>query len=184
MNLVLKQKPDIIIVDDHVIFRQGLKAIINFEDIGTVIGEVSDGDEFIELLSTLKPDVVLMDIDMPRMNGFEATQKALELIPGLKIIVFTMYSDDEYYQKIKDIGAKGFIHKSSGFNELENAIRIVMSGENYFTNEQQKANQQDIGQNEKPKNQVNNKVLIPKKGKMLFFPWVVKCKNSINILNR
>jgi DNA-binding NarL/FixJ family response regulator len=59
MNLVLKQKPDIIIVDDHVIFRQGLKAIINFEDIGTVIGEVSDGDEFIELLSTLKPDVVL-----------------------------------------------------------------------------------------------------------------------------
>jgi hypothetical protein len=59
-----------------------------------------------------------------------------------------------------------------------------MSGENYFTNEQQKANQQDIDQNEKPKNQVNNKVLIPKKGKMLFFPWVVKCKNSINILNR
>lgn len=183
MNSVLKKKPDIIIVDDHLIFRQGLKAIINFENVGSVIAEVSDGDEFIELLSTLKPDLVLMDIDMPRMNGFEATRKALEIIPDLKIIVFTMYSEVEYYQKMMDIGAKGFIHKTSGFNELENAIKTVMTGEYYFTNEQKAANPYS-DQNGTTKNLVNNDVQSSKKGKMLFFPWVVKRMNSVKVSNR
>ena len=184
MNSVLKKKPDIIIVDDHLIFRQGLKAIINFENVGSVIAEVSDGDEFIELLSTLKPDLVLMDIDMPRMNGFEATKKALEIIPDLKIIVFTMYSENEYYQKMMDVGAKGFIHKTSGFNELENAIKIVMTGENYFINEQQKVTNPLSDQNEITKNLMNNDVLTSKKGKMLFFPWVVKRMNGIKVSNK
>ena len=64
MHTTIKIKPDIIIVDDHTIFRQGLKAIINFEEIGTIIGEASNGEEFITQLTSLKPDLVLMDIDM------------------------------------------------------------------------------------------------------------------------
>src|SRR5512133_1655890 len=98
------KKPDIIIVDDHLIFRQGLKSLINLENIATVIGEASNGLEFIELLSSLKPDVVLMDIDMPHMNGMEATKKALEVFPDLKIIAFTMFGDEEYYYKMIDLG--------------------------------------------------------------------------------
>ena len=129
------KKPDIIIVDDHLIFRQGLKSLVTIENIATVIGEASNGIEFIELLSKLKPDLVLMDIDMPRMNGMEATQKALELIPDLKIIAFSMFSDEEYYYKMIDVGVKGFILKSSGINELEKAIQEVMMGESYFSNE-------------------------------------------------
>ena len=129
------KKPDIIIVDDHLIFRQGLKSLVTIENIATVIGEASNGLEFIELLSHLKPDLVLMDIDMPRMNGMEATQKALELIPDLKIIVFSMFSDEEYYYKMIDSGVKGFILKSSGISELEKAIQEVMMGESYFSNE-------------------------------------------------
>ena len=117
-----KNTPDIIIVDDHLIFRQGLKSLITFENIANVIGEASNGKEFIELLSHLKPDLVLMDIDMPHMNGMEATRKALELIPDLKIIAFTMFGDEEYYYKMIDLGVKGFILKSSGINELEKAI--------------------------------------------------------------
>jgi DNA-binding NarL/FixJ family response regulator len=128
-------KPDIIIVDDHLIFRQGLKSLITIENIATVIGEASNGKEFIELLSHLKPDLVLMDIDMPHMNGMEATKKALELIPDLKIIAFTMFGDEEYYYKMIDLGVKGFILKSSGINELEKAISEVMLGESYFSNE-------------------------------------------------
>ena len=71
------KKPDIIIVDDHLIFRQGLKSLITIENIATVIAEASNGREFIDLLASHKPDLVLMDIDMPQMNGMEAAQKAL-----------------------------------------------------------------------------------------------------------
>lgn len=127
--------PDIIIVDDHLIFRQGLKSLIATENIANVIGEASNGLEFIKLLTYLKPDIVLMDIDMPHMNGMEATQKALELYPDLKIIAFTMFSDEEYYYKMIDMGVKGFILKSSGINELEKAIEDILLGESYFSNE-------------------------------------------------
>jgi DNA-binding NarL/FixJ family response regulator len=100
-----------------------------------VIAEASDGMEFIDLLASHKPDLVLMDISMPRMNGMEATQKALELMPELKIIAFTMFGEEEYYYKMIDLGVKGFILKSSGINELEKAIQDVMMGESYFSNE-------------------------------------------------
>jgi DNA-binding NarL/FixJ family response regulator len=129
------KKPDIIIVDDHLIFRQGLKSLLTFEGIATVIGEASNGLEFIELLSHLKPDLVLMDIDMPHMNGIEATQKTMKLMPHAKIIVFTMFGDEDYYYKMVNLGVKGFILKSSGINELEKAIHDVMAGETYFSNE-------------------------------------------------
>jgi DNA-binding NarL/FixJ family response regulator len=135
MNSILIKKPEIVIVDDHLIFRQGLKSIITLENIANVIGEASNGIELMELLKILKPDLVLMDIDMPRMNGLDATEKALELIPELKIIAFSMFSDEEYYYKMIDRGVKGFILKTSGINELENAINKVMAGESYFSNE-------------------------------------------------
>ena len=135
MNSILTKKPDIVIVDDHLIFRQGLKSILTLENIANVIGEASNGIELLELLKILKPDLVLMDIDMPRMNGLDATEKALELIPELKIIAFSMFSDEEYYYKMIDRGVKGFILKTSGINELENAINSVMAGETYFSNE-------------------------------------------------
>ena len=135
MNSIITKKPNIIIVDDHLIFRQGLKSIITLENIANVIGEASNGIEFIELLSDLKPDLVLMDIDMPRMNGLDATEKALEILPELKVIAFSMFSDEEYYYKMIDRGVKGFILKTSGINELETAIQNVMSGDTYFSNE-------------------------------------------------
>jgi DNA-binding NarL/FixJ family response regulator len=135
MNDILTQKPNIIIVDDHLIFRQGLKSIITLENIANVIGEASNGLELLKLLTDLKPDLVLMDIDMPHMNGLDATEKAMELMPDLKIIAFSMFSDEEYYYKMIDRGVKGFILKTSGIKELENAIENVMSGDSYFSNE-------------------------------------------------
>ena len=127
-------KPQIIIVDDHQIFRQGLKSIITMENIATVIGEASNGIEFINLLSLLKPDVVLMDLDMPDMNGLEATKRALEIMPDIKIIVFTMFEDEDYFIKMIELGAKGFILKSGDISELEKAIQCVLNGEKYFSN--------------------------------------------------
>jgi len=135
MNATISLKPNIIIVDDHLIFRQGLKSIITLENIANIVGEASNGIELMKLLSQLKPDLVLMDIDMPHMNGLEATEKALELMPDLKIIAFSMFSDEEYYYKMIDRGVKGFILKTSGINELETAIQNVMAGDSYFSNE-------------------------------------------------
>ena len=126
------KKPTIIIVDDNLTFRQSLILLITIENIASVIGKASNGIEFLELLAANKPDVVLMDIDMPEMNGIEASKKALEIMPDLKIIVFSMYGNEEYYSKMRDIGVKGYILKSCHIDEFENAIRDVMKGKNYF----------------------------------------------------
>ena len=127
--------PDIIIVDDHLIFRQGLKSILSSQNVANVIGEASNGIEFIDLLSQLTPDLVLMDIDMPHMDGFDTTVMAIEKNPDLKIIALSMFSNEEFYYKMLDRGVKGFILKTCGINELENAILNVMRGDSYFSNE-------------------------------------------------
>jgi DNA-binding NarL/FixJ family response regulator len=145
MRSTAKTKPNLIIVDDHLIFQQGLITMIKTRNIGTVIGEASNGKDFIELLSYLKPDLILMDIDMPQMDGFVATQKALELIPDLKIIIVSMFGDDDYYYKMIENGVKGFVLKSSGINELETAIKEVMNGESYFSKEILRKIIQNIG---------------------------------------
>ena len=142
------KKPEIIIVDDHQIFRQGIKSIITLENIATVIGEASNGEEFINLLSYLKPDLVLLDIDMPGMNGLEATEKALEIMPDLKIIAFTLFGDEEYFIRMIELGAMGYILKSSDITELEKAINYTMKGEKYFSNHQFKKNGSRLGNKE------------------------------------
>ena len=135
MKILSFSKPSIIIVDDHLIFRQGLKAMITGENIATISGEASNGVEFLKLLSVNKPDLVLMDIDMPQMNGMIATQKAIEMVPNLKIIALTMFGDEEYYYRMIELGVKGFILKSAGIAELERAINDVLKGKSYFSNE-------------------------------------------------
>ncbi|MDD4968298.1 MAG: response regulator transcription factor [Paludibacter sp.] len=129
------KRPDVILVDDHLIFRQGLKSILTLDNIANIIGEASNGIELLELLTHLKPHLVLMDIDMPHMNGMDATKRTLELYPDMKVIAFTMYSDEEYYYRMIEVGVKGFVLKTCGINELEEAIVSVMQGDNYFSNE-------------------------------------------------
>jgi len=127
--------PRIIIVDDHDIFRDGVKSLLIMENIADVIAEASNGKEFLELLETQQPDLVLMDIDMPVMNGVEATRIAVEKYPYLNILVLTMFGDEHYYYQMIEAGAKGFILKSSNKSELEKAISEVYSGQSYFSNE-------------------------------------------------
>lgn len=127
------KKPEIILVDDHKIFRQSLKSLITIENIATVIGEASNGIEFLDLLTNFKPDLVLMDIEMPEMNGLVATHKALKLIPDLKIIAYTMFGDEEYITKMIELGVKGYVLKTSDISELEKAIQFILRGEMYFS---------------------------------------------------
>jgi DNA-binding NarL/FixJ family response regulator len=128
-------KINILIVDDHKLFREGLKLLLmNMEEIGE-IWEAQDGSVFLSMLKSCSPDVVLMDIEMPQVNGIEATEKALGEHPEMKIIALSMYGDDEYIQNMIEAGASGFLLKSSDFSEVRSAILNVFQGNNYFTEE-------------------------------------------------
>ncbi len=123
----------IVLVDDHKMFREGLKFAISQMQNMQVVGEASDGKQFLGALSELKPDVVLMDINMPKMDGVEATTQALQLNADIKIIALSMFSDTEYYQKMVSAGVKGFLVKETGVEELAKAIQTVHEGNTYFS---------------------------------------------------
>ncbi|NBC81750.1 MAG: response regulator [Bacteroidetes bacterium] len=128
-------KISIIIVDDHRLFRNGLKFILNESKDLEVIADVSDGKEFLTMIDKYQPDLVLMDINMPNMNGIEASKLALEKYPDLKILVLSMFGDEEYYNTMIDIGVKGFILKDVDNQELKHAIRKVADDGSYFSSE-------------------------------------------------
>jgi DNA-binding NarL/FixJ family response regulator len=131
----MKRRHKIIIVDDHPLFREGLNLIVEKLKIGETIAEAGNGQELLNILETQQADVVLMDIDMPVMNGIEATEKAIAKFPDLKILIFSMYSDKKYYTLIIKAGAKGMVLKSAGKKEFETAIRIVADGGSHFSSE-------------------------------------------------
>ena len=129
------EKIRIIIADDHQLFRNGLKLLLNSFTEFEVTGEASNGEEFIDLLHTIPVDIALMDISMPEMDGIEATRKGLKIKPSLNIIALSMYGEDEYYYKMVDAGAKGFLLKDSDISEVREAIITVMKGGSYFSQE-------------------------------------------------
>jgi DNA-binding NarL/FixJ family response regulator len=129
------EKLNILIVDDHKLFREGLKLLLtNLDEVGEV-WEASDGEVFLNMIKTCSPDLVLMDIEMPRINGIEATIRALEGFPEMKIMALSMYGDEEYFQKMIDAGVCGFLLKNSEFSEVRKAILTASQGSNYFTEE-------------------------------------------------
>lgn len=125
----------IIIVDDHKIFRQGLKFIMDDVEEMEVVAEAENGKEFLTIIENQSVDIVLMDINMPEMNGVEATKLALSMKPDLKVVVLSMQGDEEYYDLMVEAGVKGFLLKSSDAEELINAVKIVDMGGTYFSQE-------------------------------------------------
>lgn len=122
----------IILVDDHKTLRTGMALLLR--DLGhEVIAEASNGSEFLAMLEKHQPELVIMDIQMPLMNGIEATRVALQKFPELKILVLSMHNDEEYYNSFINLGAKGFILKESDHEEVDAAIRAILSGKPYFS---------------------------------------------------
>jgi DNA-binding NarL/FixJ family response regulator len=126
------KKISVLIVDDHQLFREGLKLLLGVSPIIGDVYQTSNGNEFLNFIENTRPDIVLMDINMPIMDGIEATTKALKEHPDLKIIALSMFGDDEYYIKMIEAGAKGFIVKNSDIEVVETAIQQVMEGKTYF----------------------------------------------------
>lgn len=125
----------VIITEDHIILRQGLKALLS-EDSGIeVVGEASNGVQLLELLAEVPADVVLMDINMPQMDGFEATERVVAAYPETKVVALSMLNSIPYVQKMMNYGASGYILKTTGKDELRSAIKLVASGTNYICSE-------------------------------------------------
>jgi DNA-binding NarL/FixJ family response regulator len=119
----------ILIADDHAYVREGTRRILEQESDIVVVGEANDGEEAIRLSDEIKPDVILMDISMPRMDGIEATRRIKQANPGIVVLILTAYDDDQFIFSLLDAGAAGYLLKSIHSQELVNAIRAVYSGE-------------------------------------------------------
>ena len=125
----------IYIVDDHFIFRNGLKDLLIELPAVEVIGEASSGEEFLENLPDINPDIVFMDIKMSGINGIETTKRALEIQPDLKILALSMFGDNEYVEEMLQAGAMGYLLKNIGKEELMKALENISNDKGYFSDE-------------------------------------------------
>jgi DNA-binding NarL/FixJ family response regulator len=123
----------IALVDDHSLFRRGLRMLLSTHPDFEVVAEASSGEEFLELLPQAQPDVVFMDYSMGALNGADTTERAIAEMPELKVISLTMYGDNAYYTRMAAAGAKGFLLKDSGFDEVVEAVNTVCGGGTYFS---------------------------------------------------
>jgi DNA-binding NarL/FixJ family response regulator len=119
----------VLIVDDHTLYRQGLRSMFDLEPDVDVVGEAADGHEAIEQVEALQPDIVLMDINMPGMDGMQATRKLADDYPGILIIILTMFKGEEHLREARRAGASAYVLKDAGSEVLLRTIRDVMSGE-------------------------------------------------------
>lgn len=131
-GIVGQQPVKIVIADDHQLFREGVKRIINMEEDMEVIGECGDGIQILELCNELRPEIVLMDINMPVENGVAATEKIKDLFPDIKVIVLSIHDDESYVFETLRKGATGYLLKDMEPESLISAIRSVVIGHSYI----------------------------------------------------
>lgn len=123
---------NVMLADDHVLIREGIKQLLEFDGSMKVIAEASDGVECLEKLKKVKPDILLLDINMPNMNGIDVLKELKEKNDPVKVLILTVHSEVEYLVKAVDIGANGYILKDSGSAELKQAINAVIDEGSYI----------------------------------------------------
>ncbi|MCX6364138.1 MAG: response regulator transcription factor [Actinobacteria bacterium] len=122
----------VLLVDDHRILREGLRALLSEQAGLVVVGDASDGEEAVALVAESHPDVVVMDMVMPRMSGLEATALIRKLYPQVRVLILSMYDDDEYVQRVIQAGASGYVLKGVAADDLVRAIREVHRGSSFL----------------------------------------------------
>ena len=127
------KKVRILLADDHKIIRDGIRSLLVDTENFEVCGEASNGNEVLEMLADKKPDIILMDINMPEMNGIEAATIIKEKYPEVKILALTMHDEDKYIMKMIQAGALGYILKDTDKQELVNAIQTLSQGNTFFS---------------------------------------------------
>jgi len=147
------KKITVVLVDDHTVVREGLRALLANEPDIEVVGEAPDGRRALALVKQSQPDVVVMDVAMPLLNGMDATRQILRISRSTGVLVLSSYTDEECIDQLLKVGAAGYLSKQSAANDLPKAIREVRRGNRYFSpsiarqlQERQKARQEDYGE--------------------------------------
>jgi DNA-binding NarL/FixJ family response regulator len=130
-------KHKILIADDHAMVRDGVKNLIQQNKDLAVIGEARSGNEALELYERLQPDLLILDISMPDMNGMEVSRTILAKNPNANIVILSMYDDEDYISRCLEYGVKGYVVKNESGSELDYAIKSVLQGKNYFSRQAQ-----------------------------------------------
>src|SRR5690625_2787284 len=123
---------NIVLIDDHKLFREGIKKILDFETDFCIVAEGDDGSEAVELVREHQPDIVLMDINMPEMNGVEATTKLIDQFPDVHVIILSIHDDESYVSHALKTGARGYLLKEMDSDSLIEAIKVVHEGGSYL----------------------------------------------------
>src|SRR4051794_7565972 len=127
------EKITVILADDHTVVRQGLRALLAAEEDIEIVGEAENGREAVQMAKKLLPDVAVIDIAMPVLNGLEATRQITRAAPATKVLILSSYSDDEYVQQLTQAGAAGYLVKQTAANDLLKAIREAHKGNAFFS---------------------------------------------------
>ena len=127
------QKIKVLLADDHTVVRQGLRALLLAEEDIEIVGEAENGRQTVQLVRKLAPDVAVVDIAMPVLNGLEATRQITRSTPSTKVLILSSYSDDEYVQQLTEAGAAGYLVKQTAANDLLKGIREASKGNAFFS---------------------------------------------------
>ncbi len=127
------KKITVLLADDHTVVRQGLRLLLEAEEDIKVVGEAENGRQAVLLAKKLQPDVIVLDVAMPLLNGLEATRQITREVPNTKVLVLSSYSDDEYVQQLTEEGAAGYLIKQTAANDLIKAIREAHKGNAFFS---------------------------------------------------
>ncbi|ARK32188.1 response regulator [Halalkalibacter krulwichiae] len=125
-------KIKIVIIDDHQLFREGVKRILSMESNFEVVADGHDGSQALELVKLYRPDVILMDINMPEMNGVEATKELVKAFPNIKVLILSIHDDESYVTHVLKTGASGYLLKEMDADALIEAVKVVASGGAYI----------------------------------------------------
>ncbi len=142
----MNQPTNILLADDHKIVRDGMRSLLDDEGDYKIVGEAENGQQVLELLTKLAVDVVILDINMPVMDGLETTMAISEQFPKVKVLILTMMSEDEHIKALLNAGAKGYLLKNSGKDELLEALGNIVQGKYYFSEDATRAIMLDLVQ--------------------------------------
>ena len=157
---MMMQKIKIVLADDHSILREGLKNVLSSEDGFEVIGEAANGDEAVKICLSLKPDVAILDINMPQLTGLEAAKLIKKKSPEINILILSMYDNENFISEAINLGINGYILKMSDMDELIKAIKAVADGNAYFPTSLASKILQKLSKTKKTKNDSSNLPLL------------------------